>query len=66
MMDDSEAIGQILNGHGDWFSAKLFRLIAEADPENRTKLRLGFPEEVRAYELYHYGEAKTNVEGGKA
>jgi hypothetical protein len=46
---DREHIGEILAGHGDWFTAKLLRLIAKADFENRAKLRLGFPTEVQAY-----------------
>jgi len=47
---DKARFVDILHGEGDWFSAKLLRLIAKADAENREKLRLGFPEEVAFYE----------------
>lgn len=47
---DREHLRDLLLGHGDWFTAQLLRLIAKADRENREKLRLGFPEEVAAYE----------------
>jgi len=46
---DREHIGELIAGHGDWFTAQLLRLIAKADFENMAKLRLGFPEEVAAY-----------------
>ena len=47
---DRAHIEDIVAGHGDWFTAKLIRLIAKADPHNRNLLRMGFPEEVEAYE----------------
>ena len=47
---DRENIGEIIAGSGDWFTAKLLRLIAKADRDNRQKLQLVFPEEVEAYE----------------
>jgi len=47
---DRENFGRIMEGYGDWFSAVLLRLIAKADWQNRTRLRLGFPEHVQAYE----------------
>lgn len=37
---------------GDWFSAKLFDLIAKADVYNLEKIRKGFPEKVAAWEKY--------------
>jgi len=49
---DKRHLGDLIAGHGDWFTAKLLRLIAKADHENREKLRLGFPEEVAAYERW--------------
>lgn len=49
---DKNNIEDILKGHGDWFTAKLLRLISKADFENRAKLRLGFSEEVLAVERY--------------
>lgn len=45
-------IADFLGGDGDWFTAKLVRLIAKADSENRERLRQGFPDEVAAYEDY--------------
>ncbi|KKK74277.1 hypothetical protein LCGC14_2885380 [marine sediment metagenome] len=42
----------------DWFSARLFRLIAKADPENRRLLRRGFPDHVDVIEK-HLGRAST-------
>lgn len=32
-----------------WFSARLLRLIAQADPAHRARLALGFPQEVEAF-----------------
>lgn len=49
---DRANLDKILAGHGDWFSAKLMRLIMKADKENRSRLRLGFPDHVQAYENY--------------
>ena len=40
------------NGTGDWFTIKLLALIAKADPQNRERIRLGFPQEVEAYERW--------------
>jgi hypothetical protein len=53
---DKEHIEAILNGYGDWFGAQLLRLIARADIPNREALRLGYPEEVEAYERWFYKE----------
>ena len=47
---DREHLQEILLGHGDWFTARLIRLIARADPARKERLRLGFPEEVAAVE----------------
>jgi hypothetical protein len=47
---DKQNIDKILQGEGSWFTAHLLRLIAKADRQNRDKLRMGFPEEVAAYE----------------
>lgn len=49
---DRKNVGHILAGHGDWFTAKLLRLIAKADFENRSKLALGFPKEVELVDAY--------------
>lgn len=53
---DRANISSILAGEGDWFTAKLLRLIAKADSSNKERLRLGFPEEVEAFENYMTGE----------
>ena len=54
---DRQVLGDIVAGHGDWFTAHLLRLIAKADNENRDRIRAGFPEEVAAYEWWHsHGE----------
>ena len=52
---DRAHIADILAGDGDWFTAKLLRLIAKADLENRERIRRGFPEEVRAFEEWQLG-----------
>jgi hypothetical protein len=47
---DREHIGDIVAGHGDWFTAHLLRLIAKADAYNRAKLEFMYAEEVEAFE----------------
>jgi hypothetical protein len=46
---DRAHIGQILDGHGSWFSAHLIRLCAQADAVNLARLRMAFPGHVDAY-----------------
>lgn len=53
---DIDNVDAIIGGHGDWFSAKLIRLIAKADLGNRERLRMGFPEEVALYERWYNGD----------
>lgn len=43
---DKNSVDAILHGEGTWFTAKLFRLIAASDTENRARLFKGFPREV--------------------
>ena len=45
-------LGNILAGEGTWFTAYLLRLIAKADGENLNRLRLSFPDEVKAVEKF--------------
>lgn len=52
---DRAHVGEILGGRGDWFGAKLLRLIAKADSDNRERLRLAFPEHVNLYESWLNG-----------
>jgi hypothetical protein len=47
---DREHMDEIMSGYGDWFSARLLRLIAKADIENRALLRQVFPDHVQTYE----------------
>jgi hypothetical protein len=52
---DRSHVGDAIAGRGDWFSARLFRLLAAADRENRERLRLAFPEHVAAFEAWRDG-----------
>lgn len=54
---DRRHIGSLVAGEGTWFTAKLLRLMAEADDEHRARIALGFPEEVAAYEAWRRGDA---------
>lgn len=47
---DRENINEIMEGHGDWFSAQLLRLLQKADLGTREQVRRGFPDHVRLYE----------------
>lgn len=49
---DREKMDDIMGGYGDWFSARLIRLIAKADYQNRELLRRVFPDHVEAYETW--------------
>jgi len=59
MMSDFDRahIGDLVAGHGDWFTAQLLRLCAKADENNLAKLRLAFPEEVQAFINWQEGRA---------
>jgi hypothetical protein len=57
---DRENVQIILNGHGDWFGAKLLRLYANADPSSRDKIRMGFPSYAEAYDDWYNGKGKNN------
>lgn len=57
---DKENIAKIMDGHGDWFTAQLLRLIAKADVANRERLCAGFPDEVEAFHQWSEG----GTEGG--
>lgn len=41
-----------LGGSEDSFTGRLLELVIKADPSNRARLRLGFPRQVRALELW--------------
>lgn len=51
---DYENLDEIMNGHGDWFTAQLLRLCAKADAQNLERIRLGFPDVVAAYEDWYH------------
>jgi len=53
---DLANFSDIVAGKGDWFSAKLVRLIASADSENKERLRLAFPDHVGAYDDWYDGK----------
>jgi len=52
---DKANVSRIVHGHGDWFSAKLLRLIHVADSTNVELLRRVYPDHVAAYEKWKYG-----------
>lgn len=47
---DIQNVEIILDGHGTWFTARLLRLIANADRRNRAKLACVFSKEVALVE----------------
>ena len=63
MIRDFEEVDEALGGGGSWFSAKLIRLIADADESNRNRLREGFPAEVAFVERRLGRKGKTEVFG---
>lgn len=50
---DREHLGDIIAGHGDWFTAQLLRLMHKADSENFMKLAVSFPKEALAYTKWY-------------
>jgi len=46
---DIENLDLIMSGHGDWFSAELFRLMRKTDAKNRKRLGVAFPFHMEAY-----------------
>ena len=55
---DNDNIGPIIQGQGDWFTARLLRLIARADTSNKKKLAQVFPKEVAAVQTFQTGKPK--------
>ena len=53
---DKENIGEILAGHGTWFTAKLLRLISSADKPTKHQMHLAFPKEVEAVHKFQTGK----------
>lgn len=58
---DIENVERLLMGDGDWFTARLMRLIAHADMENKERIRLGYPKEVALWESWFYKDAEHPV-----
>jgi len=52
---DKDHIGEIVNGQGTWFTARLIRLICYADQENLWKLGHVYPDEVKAVMDWKHG-----------
>jgi hypothetical protein len=57
---DKQNLTAIINGEGDWFTARLIRVIIHADMSNRRRLALGFPDEVHAVNVYNFGQEKAD------
>ena len=54
---DRAHVGDLVAGHGSWFTAHLLRLCAKADAENLERLRLAFPDVVEAFLDWREGRA---------
>ena len=64
---DRDNVEEILNNsRADWFTAKLFKLIAVADRQNRYKLYKSFPDEVSVVHKYQTGNQYSETDIGKA
>ena len=57
---DKSQIAEILHGQGDWFMAKLCRLIANADNQSKKQLYAGFPDAVDAVHKFQTGKSFTD------
>lgn len=53
---DKEHIADIIHGRGDWFMAKLIRLICTADEQSKRQLYSGFPDAVDAVHKHQTGK----------
>ena len=52
---DKAHVSRILSGDGNWFTAKLLRLISVADTDNLSKLYQVYPDEVDVVYEYQHG-----------
>ena len=59
---DRHNIQAILHGEGDWFTAKLLRLIANADKQSKRQIYKGFPDAVDAVHKHQTGKTWTEGE----
>ena len=48
---DRTHVGEIIR-KGDWFTARLFQMFQVSDPDNIERFRVGFPDEVAAWEAW--------------
>ncbi len=55
---DRQKVGDIVAGHGDWFTADLLRLISKADSTNKALLARTFPEEVAVFNAWYSGDSQ--------
>lgn len=55
-------VREILTGSQDWFSAKILRIYAQADPDNRRRLAAAFPNHAEAYEDWYEGRCAEKEE----
>lgn len=58
---DKAVVKWILNRHGSFFTA-LFDAIKTADPINKQKLALGFPNEVEGFLNWSEGDLNTRID----
>jgi hypothetical protein len=58
---DEANIDAIMGGHGDWFSARLLRLIAKGDFENRQLLGSIYPEHYAAFMAWYVDQPVEGV-----
>lgn len=58
---DRANIDAIMGGHGDWFSARLLRLIAKGDHRNRVLLGSIYPEHYEAFMQWYLDQSVPGV-----
>lgn len=53
---EKENLGRILRGFGDWYMAKLLRLISQSDWGDMEQMHKAYPAEVEAVYKYQTGK----------
>jgi hypothetical protein len=56
---DKEKVGEILRGHGSWYTAKLMRLICTCDAPNKKQMHKAYPEVVDVVHKFQTGKTLT-------
>ena len=56
---DVANIEKLIHGHGDWFTARLLRLLVHADTINLRKLGAAYPDVVAWFLNYRHGGVPT-------